>query len=374
MTTLFAVLLAVLLVCGGGSATATLVGEQDVLDLFADLQLPFLIESVEDGVQGRVFRLRSAAPAAQSAASAIYLRATLTISTRGDGEAAAELERRLALADPDTGLSYAWDYVVAAADSIVHLHADCTFSAESFQKVALALARKLTSSEAAAPVSFWCRCGGGCRAGAPFPAGGAAERRVPPVRRPDGVEEGDYDNRLDPSGAWASPIGELALMHNANRLAFSYMAVFGETAHICEGAGVAGLVGRDRYEYPDEQGTVAFVITETEVRMELAEGIASFCGAGWAGDRFPTDRFQPPVDCTVATEHSHFHVVDTLELERTPFTVGMGSTVEVVPARHTGDETWVIARHVGPWKTAQGLLDRRHLDCPAAPTSVLQTP
>ena len=359
-------LLAVVLAAGAGPAAAAPPQERDVLDLFAELAVPFVVEAAEDGEQGRLFRLRSAEPAGQSAAGALYLRATLTISPAPEAAAgAAEIARRLAAADPDLGLSYAWDYVSAGAGSIFHLHAECTFSEESFGKVARALARRLVGAAAPPGASFWCRCGAGCRPGAPFEPASDSAARLPAVRRPPGVEDaGDFDNRLDPSGGWTSPIGELSLIHHANRLAFSYSAVFGSTAHICEGAGIAGLVGTDRYEYGDEQGTVALLVAETGVRMELVEGIASFCGAGWPGDRFTIGGFRPPAACAVVAEHSHFHVVDTLDLERTPFTTGMGSTVEAVPAYHTGDDHWVIARHAGPRETRLGLLDRRHLDCP----------
>lgn len=357
------ILLGVLLACGGGASAATLAGERDVLALFAELPVAFVIEAAEAGEEGHRFRLRSAEPAGRSASGALYLRATVTLSEAAD--AAAEVDRRLAAADPDVGLGYAWDFVVGAAGEVVHLHAGCTFSEESFQTVARALAAKL--SGAGPPASFSCRCGGGCRAGPPFAAARREPLRLPPVRRTEDVGEeaaAEYDNRLDPSGSWTSPIGELSLIHSDNRLAFSYAAVFGPTAHICEGAGVAGLVGRDRYEHGDEQGTVAFVLAATEVRMELADGVASFCGAGWSGDRFTTDRFEPPAGCAARVEHTHFHVVDTLDLERTHRTVGIGAAVEAVPARHTGDDAWVLGRSAGLLETEIGLLARADLECP----------
>jgi hypothetical protein len=362
-------LLTAVMAIATGSTTATALTKKDVVGLFADPSAPFVVESVEDTEQGPIFRLRSAEPMERSAGGALYLRATVTVSSLVDLEAKAEIAQRLAAADPDIGLSYAWDYVVADSDSVVHLHAACTFSEKRFQKVAQALARRLVGADTGPPASFWCRCGGGCRVGAPFAVDDEIEssaRRIPPVRRADGVEDGDYDNRLDPSGTWTSAIGDLSLMHYANRLAFSYLAVFGPAAHICEGAGIAGLVGRDRYEYLDGQGTVGFTLTDTEVRMELSDGIASFCGADWAGDRFTTNSFEPPAECLVTAEHSHFHVVDTLDLERTPFNVGQGNQVEVTPTQHTGDDEWLLGRFVGPSITRMGLLARGDIDCAAA--------
>jgi hypothetical protein len=182
-------------------------------------------------------------------------------------------------------------------------------------------------------------------------------------------EEGvdDLDNRRDPSGGWASHIGVLSLMHTGDALSWSYSAVFGPTAHLCDGAGVAGLVGRDRYEFPDDEGTVAFVIEKKGVHMEVVEGVASFCGAGWAGDELTRDGFKPPEICTVVAERSHFHVVDHLDPERRPAYVIRGDRVEIAPARHESGGGWVLARFVGPTRTTVGLLAQDDLDCPSMP-------
>jgi hypothetical protein len=336
-----------------------------VLGLFADLPGRFVIDSTQDGEQGLVFRLRSAEVIGSRPRGPLYLRASVKISELADTTAAtAEVLRRLAAADPDVGLSYAWDFVIVGVGSVVHLHAACTFSEESF----LILAHALTESSLSAdppPAAFWCRCGGGCRAGAPFNLRSDRTARLPPVRRSSGVEDGEYDNRLDPSGAWTSRIGELSLMHYADRLSFVYSAVFGPTAHICEGAGVAGLVGTDRYEYTDDQGTVAFAIRGAEVRMELLDGVASFCGAGWAGDRFRIEQFEPPTGCTVTVPHSYFHVVDHLLPERRPAHLSRGDAIEVVPAPLSGDESWILARFVGRQTTTMGLLTSADVDCAA---------
>lgn len=362
-------LLAVLLFAGRGASAAVLPGETEVLALFAGLAERFVVEGIEEVGPSRVYRLRSADPSERGTAGPLYSRASLTISTARDGgNAEAEIERRLAEADPDVGLSYAWDLVTAADDQLVHLHADCTFSEKSFLELARAVLRTATAQSVVYPKSFWCRCGGGCRSGAPVSPEPRELRALPRVKRAADDEDDDeeYDNRLDPSGAWTGRGGELALMHYADGLSFSYLSAFGPTAHICEGAGVAGLVGTDRYEYEDEQGTVAFVITENDVRLEVVDGIASFCGAGWAGDRFTTEGFEPPGECTVTAARSHFHVTDTVDRERRPAYVVRGDRVEVAPARHTGDEEWLLARFVGEQTTEVGLLARGDLECPAA--------
>jgi hypothetical protein len=367
-------LLIVLLIPSGGSSAATFEDEKQVLDLFTVLPQQFVVESIEDKERSRIFRLRSAEPIGRSAAGPIHLRAALEVSRLSGAEAAAaEVERRLAAADPDTGLSYAWDLVASHAGSVLHLHAACTFSQEAFLQLALALGRQIAAAADEPPASFWCRCGGACRSDAPLGFAPAPSRKLPPVRRSAEIEaeEQEWDNRLDPSGDWSSDMGDLSLMHYSNRLSFSYSAVFGATAHICEGAGVAGLVGRDRYEYGDEQGTVALVIGEREVSLQLVDGIASFCGAGWAGDHFEIAGFQPPSECAVTAERSHFHVVDHLNPEPRPAYVARGDHVQATTTHHTTDEEWLLARWPGPVITTMGLLRRGDLDCPTDPADGL---
>jgi hypothetical protein len=53
-------------------------------------------------------------------------------------------------------------------------------------------------------------------------------------------------------------------------LSFSYSAVFGGTAHLCDGVGVAGLVATGEYHYVDEQGAVAFIVSLPEPLEYLA--------------------------------------------------------------------------------------------------------
>lgn len=167
----------------------------------------------------------------------------------------------------------------------------------------------------------------------------------------------------DPSGRWSSETGELTLALAGDALSFTYTAVFGPSAHICDGAGVAGLVTDGRYEHVDEQGTIAFLVTAGGVRMETAGGIASFCGANWPGDAFGRDKFQPLAPCRVTAEKSHFHVVGPLPPERRRGFVIRGDAVAVAPALHAGGE-WVLARFKGARGATVGLLRKQDLSCP----------
>jgi hypothetical protein len=180
------------------------------------------------------------------------------------------------------------------------------------------------------------------------------------------AQDDEMDNTIDPSGTWESPIGTLSLLHSADTLSFSYSSVFGPTAHLCLGAGVAGLVGRNRYEYEDEQGAVAFILLEDRVEMETVTGIASFCGAGWPGDVFSDDGFIPPTACTVGVERSVFHVVDHVEAEPRRSYVVSGDLVETVPAPHDPDQEWLLARFTGENITTVGLLRAGGLRCSAS--------
>jgi hypothetical protein len=159
----------------------------------------------------------------------------------------------------------------------------------------------------------------------------------------------------------------LSLIRHGDGLSFSYSAVFGPTAHLCDGAGVAGLVSEGRYEYTDDEGTVAILVEPEQVRMEVVSGVASFCGAGWSGDQFTHDGYSPPVSCSVAVERTHFYVVDPVAPERRRAYVIQGDTVETVPVRHEGGEGWLLARFVGPTATTAGLLASSDLQCREEP-------
>ncbi|MEZ4528663.1 MAG: hypothetical protein R2941_22345 [Desulfobacterales bacterium] len=169
---------------------------------------------------------------------------------------------------------------------------------------------------------------------------------------------------IDPSGQWYSLQGVLSLMLTGDALSFSYSAVFGATAHICDGAGVAGLVKNGEYQYADEQGTVSFLVDGRGVRMQTAEGIVSFCGANWPGDTFTKDGYKPAEACHVAAEKSWFHVVMPSPPEKRKGYVIKGDRLETVPACHEGGDQWVLARYKGTKVTTVGLVRKDTLECP----------
>jgi hypothetical protein len=169
---------------------------------------------------------------------------------------------------------------------------------------------------------------------------------------------------IDPSGQWQGLHGVLSLMLNGDALSFSYSAVFGATAHLCDGVGVAGQVANGQYHYADGQGTVAFIVTGEGVKMRTVSGIASFCGANWPGDEFTSQGYKSLQGCTVSDPKAYFHAVMRAPPTRQQAYVLKGDRVEVVPACFEGGDAWVMARFQGSRGATIGLLKKEALDCP----------
>jgi hypothetical protein len=168
---------------------------------------------------------------------------------------------------------------------------------------------------------------------------------------------------VDPSGQWKGMHGVLCLMLTGDALSFSYSAVFGATAHLCDGVGVAGLVADGEYHYIDEQGTVAFIVSDQGVKMRTVKGIVSFCGANWPGDEFTKGGYEALQRCTVSDPKTYFHVVmRTPPLKRQAYVL-KGNRVEVVPTCFEGGDAWVLARFKGSKATTVGLLRKNALEC-----------
>ena len=157
--------------------------------------------------------------------------------------------------------------------------------------------------------------------------------------------------------------GPLTLMRAGDTLSFSYSAVFGSTAHICDGIGVAGFIGNNRWEYIDEQGSVIFTIGKNEVVMSPGQGIASFCGSNWPGDSFSVDGWKPAFRCAVIPAKAYFYVVGTLPSEKRQGYVVKGDQVEALSLVNEGSPAWLLARYIGANRTTAGLLLRDALEC-----------
>lgn len=170
------------------------------------------------------------------------------------------------------------------------------------------------------------------------------------------------DRGFDPTGVWYGRHGPLALMRAGDTLTFSYSAVFGATAHTCDGIGVAGFVGEGKWAYVDEHGTVTFTIRGGEVKVEATDGVASFCGAGWPGDTFGKDGWKPAFRCTVTSPKARFLTATSAPEPRKAYVV-KGNVVEAVGLVNEGTPGWLLTRYFGKKQTTAGLLERDALEC-----------
>jgi hypothetical protein len=169
--------------------------------------------------------------------------------------------------------------------------------------------------------------------------------------------------QVDPSGQWQGLHGVVSLMLTGDALTFSYSAVFGVTAHLCDGVGVAGLVKDGEYHYIDDQGTVAFLVDKASVKMRTVAGIPSFCGANWPGDDFSKKGYERVRKCTVAVPKSFFHVAMRTPPERRKGFVLQGDQVETVATCFDGGDTWVFGRYRGAKSSTVGMLKKDDLEC-----------
>lgn len=173
----------------------------------------------------------------------------------------------------------------------------------------------------------------------------------------------DPDDRgFDPTGVWYGQQGPLVLVRAGDTLSFSYSGVFGATAHICDGIGVAGFVGDGKWEYVDDEGTVTFTTKGGKVSMEATKGIASFCGANWPGATFTKEGWKPAFDCTVTAPKARFLTVAPSPKPRKGYVV-KGDVVEAVGLVNESTPAWLLVRYVGKNQTTAGLLERDALEC-----------
>lgn len=151
-----------------GAAAETIVGtDLEAAELVADLLWTFEVTAepptdIEADVRTTRYRFQSTTPNTRTAPGDVYLRAELTVLEHDDASSAeAAFEELLASADPNIGLSYAWDQLLLSGSLIYRLHAECTFSEENFRRIAERLEAAVRRRATARVVT--CRCGGGCR-------------------------------------------------------------------------------------------------------------------------------------------------------------------------------------------------------------------
>lgn len=155
-------------VLAAGAAAETIAGtDLEAAGLVADLPWAFevTVEPATEDAEVRTTRccFKSTAPIRRTEAGAEYLRVDLRVLEHENaGSAEAAFEELLADADPNIGLSYAWDRVLLSGALIYRLHAGCLFSEGNFQRIAEWLeeaVRRRTGSDLRV-VACW--CGSGC--------------------------------------------------------------------------------------------------------------------------------------------------------------------------------------------------------------------
>lgn len=177
------------------------------------------------------------------------------------------------------------------------------------------------------------------------------------------LAQSDDGRGFDPTGVWEGMHGPLILMRAGDTLSFSYSAVFGATAHLCDGIGVAGFVGDGVWEFKDDSGTVTFTTRDGKVTTQTSQGVASFCGANWPGDVFNRESWKPAFRCQVARDRVHFNVVGPLPPVPRKAYVVKGDWVEALDLVNESSAGWLLARYVGQTRTTAGLLERDALEC-----------
>ncbi len=120
------------------------------------------IVTTEESDLGRTIRYDyvSVEPVDGSQTTKTFLRASLVLTSFPMADLAASAFADVAeSAHPDTGLSYAWDYLVLDGSRILDLHAECLFSEEEFTVIS----GNLTEWVGDDPDQvIRCRCGDGC--------------------------------------------------------------------------------------------------------------------------------------------------------------------------------------------------------------------
>ena len=131
-------------------------------ELVSELPWAFRIEQ-KDGSNRRIF-FESRGNTAQGG---IHLKMFLDTSIYNARKATAAFSQVSNKADPDMGLTYAWDFITIQENRLYHLHADCSLSESNFMLMARTLERILGFSNNHKLPSLLCRCGGGCKKSIP---------------------------------------------------------------------------------------------------------------------------------------------------------------------------------------------------------------
>lgn len=171
--------------------------------LTRDLDWSFT-EDVRNEGSTTVHSFESEKPISEGSDGKTFLRFHVTVSQYENESAALGGYHALRKkADPNTGLSYAWDYVVQTGDAVVHLSAPCLWSRANFGKLVDNVDASLGKGRVPGR-TLRCSCGSGCT-----PAGGPKFRVE--VRANRGLDEAAVSEAISKTlvrGGWTPVSGD----------------------------------------------------------------------------------------------------------------------------------------------------------------------
>jgi hypothetical protein len=170
---------------------------------------------------------------------------------------------------------------------------------------------------------------------------------------------------VDHTGAFESRIGEISIMLGNGEAIVSYSAVFGASAHTCDWVATGRDDNHGAYVFNDGSSVVKLSLTTAGAQLEPVDGVPTFCGAGWPGDRFGKEPAHVPERCTVKAERAFFYSTESPPTRRKAYVV-RGDGIVTLPCRHEGGAAFVLARFSGPRGATIGLLRRADLQCSAS--------
>ena len=128
-------------------------------------QLPVtMIDGEETALRSSRYEFVSKEPLGKTQEGSTRIKVELSVTDYGTPELAEEnflLIREAA--DPDMGLSYAWDYLLRQERAIYHLHTGCIVSEANFDIMVSNLTAAVSREGEGDAHVLRCRCGGGCQ-------------------------------------------------------------------------------------------------------------------------------------------------------------------------------------------------------------------
>jgi hypothetical protein len=168
---------------------------------------------------------------------------------------------------------------------------------------------------------------------------------------------------IDHTGVYRSQIGGVAIVLGRGEAIVSYSAVFGASAHICDWIAQGREQNDGSYAFKDNSGVIMLKRTVAGMTLEPTEGVPTYCGTGWPGDRFGYPPDSHGQVQTVRVERAYFFTAAPTPVRRKAYVVN-GDHVLTLPCQHSDGKDFVLARFSGPEGATIGLLRKADLAPP----------